>query len=171
MLARFLGFAVFAALAATQLPVLVQAVLPQDEAAPGASAASVEPATATSGGAVQLRADAAGHYNGNFRFNGKTVQGLIDTGATTIAINESTARRLGFGANKLDFAYAVNTANGQTQAARVMLDRVEIGSVRVRKVDAMVLRDEALSGTLVGMSFLKKLGSYRVEKGRLELRQ
>lgn len=171
MLARFLGFAVFAALAATQLPALVQAVLPQEEAAPAAIAASVEPVSAAPGGTVQLRADTQGHYNGSFRFNGKTVPGLIDTGATTVAINESTARRLGFGANALDFAYAVNTANGQTQAARIVLDRVEIGSVRVRQVEAMVLRDAALSGTLVGMSFLKKLGSYRVEKGRLELRQ
>ncbi len=171
MLARFVGFAVFAALAATQLPALMQSFLPPEEAAPAANAASVRPVSAAPGGAVQLRADAAGHYSGNFLFNGKTVTGLIDTGATTVAINESMARRLGFGANTLDFAYAVNTANGRTQAARIVLDRVEIGSVRVREVEAMVLRDEALSGTLVGMSFLRKLGSYRVEKGRLELRQ
>ncbi|MOA63383.1 hypothetical protein D3C78_1890910 [compost metagenome] len=50
-----------------------------------------------------------------------------------------------------------------------MLDRVEIGNVLVRDVDAMVLRDEALSTTLVGMSFLTKLKSYQVKGGSLTL--
>jgi len=33
----------------------------------------------------------------------------------------------------------------------------------------MVLDDKALSGTLIGMSFLKGLSSYRVEDGRMHL--
>lgn len=170
MLARFLGFAVFAALAATQFPAAIQPFLPVEQE-PADEVTTAEPVSAPPPGVVQLRPDASGHYSGSFRFNGRAVEGMIDTGATTIAINQSTARRLGFGANSLDFAYAVNTANGRTRAARVVLDRVEIGNVRVKQVDAMVLDDAALSGTLVGMSFLKKLGSYRVENGRLELRQ
>ena len=86
-----------------------------------------------------------------------------------MAINESTARKLGFGANSLDFRYSVNTANGKTSAAHVVLDRIEIGTVRVREVDAFVLRDDALGDTLVGMSFLKKLRSYQVKGNSLTL--
>ncbi len=65
-----------------------------------------------------------------FRINGKTVDAMIDTGASTVAINETTARRLGFGGNDLNFKYKVNTANGDTLAAVVTLDRVEVGGVR-----------------------------------------
>ncbi len=159
MLARFAVIAALAAVAATQIPALLQSPTPE-------VATAAAPA-----GSVQLAADGNGHYSGSFRINGKPVDGLIDTGATFVALNESTARRLGFTANGLDFAYAVNTANGQTKAARITLDRIEIGSLRVRQVDAFVLRDAALSQTLVGMSFLQKLGSYRVADGTLELRQ
>lgn len=170
MLARFAVIAALAAAAATQIPALLQTA-PSKDAAPVVEASAPTPAAAVPSGTVQLAADSNGHYNGSFRINGKPVDGLIDTGATFVALNESTARRLGFTANGLDFAYAVNTANGQTKAAHITLDRIEIGGLRVRQVEAFVLRDAALSGTLVGMSFLQKLGSYRVADGTLELRQ
>lgn len=41
--------------------------------------------------------------------------------------------------------------------------------MRIENVGAMVLDDKALSGTLIGMSFLKGLASYKVEDGRLHL--
>ncbi|MCM2473653.1 TIGR02281 family clan AA aspartic protease [Rhizobium sp. CG5] len=122
-----------------------------------------------SGGSVVLDADRQGHYRGDFRINGKAVEGMIDTGASLVALNETTARRLGYGATALDFKYAVNTANGKTEAAHVTLRRVEIGGIRVDEVDAMVLRDKALSTTLIGMSFLKQIGSYSVENDALRL--
>ncbi|QWW67986.1 TIGR02281 family clan AA aspartic protease [Rhizobium sp. WYJ-E13] len=175
MLMRTVIFASIAAALATQVPSLltrttqpgntISANFVSTDSAPDAAA------TIADGGMIRLQADAQGHYTGNFRINGKPVQGLIDTGATYVALNESLARRLGFSGNQLDFRYAVNTANGQTKAAHVMLDRVEIGSIRVRSVEAFVLKDEALSGTLVGMSFLQKLASYSVADGSLSLKQ
>lgn len=177
MLMRTVIFASIAAALATQVPSLIAGktqqpateisanfVSPQDNA-PDSST------TIADGGTMRLQADAQGHYTGNFKINGKPVQGLIDTGATYVALNESLARRLGFSGNQLDFRYAVNTANGQTKAAHVMLDRIEIGGIRVRGVEAFVLKDEALSGTLVGMSFLQKLASYSVADGSLSLKQ
>ena len=177
MLMRTVIFASIAAALATQVPSLLSRTtqspgntisanfVSTEDNAPGAPAASAD------GGTTRLQADAQGHYTGNFRINGKPVQGLIDTGATYVALNESLARRLGYSGNQLDFRYAVNTANGQTKAAHVTLDRVEIGGIRVRSVEAFVLKDEALSGTLVGMSFLQKLASYSVADGSLSLKQ
>ena len=52
-----------------------------------------------------------------------------------------------------------------------MLETVEIGRIRVRDVQAVVLEDQALSGTLVGMSFLSRLSGYKVEYGELVLEQ
>lgn len=88
-----------------------------------------------------------------------------------MTINETTALRPGFGASDLDFKYQVTTANGQTAAAVVMLDRVEVDGVRVQDVKAIVLQDKALSRTLIGMTFWEKLGSYKVENGQMRLSQ
>lgn len=135
----------------------------------GGTADAAVPINSPSGGTVVLDADSRGHYRGDFRINGKAVEGMIDTGASLVALNETTARRLGYGATALDFKYAVNTANGKTEAAHVTLRRVEIGGIRVEEVDAMVLRDKALSTTLIGMSFLKQIGGYSVENDALRL--
>ncbi|KQV84330.1 TIGR02281 family clan AA aspartic protease [Rhizobium sp. Root1220] len=176
MLVRTVIFASIAAVFATQIPSLVGSSRPQPEN--GFSANFVSPADdqtkaalASNHSTISLQADSQGHYTGDFRINGKTVPGLIDTGATYVAMSESLARRLGYTANQLEYRYAVNTANGQTKAAHVMLDRVEIGGIRVREVEAFVLKDGALSSTLVGMSFLKKLASYTVADGSLSLKQ
>ncbi|MGV2102955.1 TIGR02281 family clan AA aspartic protease [Rhizobium sp. 21-4511-3d] len=178
MLMRTVIFASIAAALATQVPSLFLAMSPQPadtpvsanyvSAAPDEAAA---PSPIAGSGSMRLQADAQGHFNGDFKINGKPVQGMIDTGATYVALNESLARRLGYGGNQLDFRYAVNTANGQTKAAHVTLDRMEIGGIRVQGVEAFVLRDDALSQTLVGMSFLKKLDSYSVADGALSLKQ
>lgn len=110
-----------------------------------------------------------GHFSADFRINGRVVKGLIDTGATYVAINTSTARTLGLGLANSDFKHQVRTANGITNAALVSLDKMEIGAITVHDVEAFVLNDTALSSTLIGMSFMSKLQSYRVKDNRLEL--
>ena len=86
-----------------------------------------------------------------------------------MALNRSTARRLGIKLDQGDFKYEVRTANGKTKAAAVMLDRIEIGRVEVFKVEAMVLDDSALSQTLIGMSFLKRLRNFEISGDTLVL--
>lgn len=119
--------------------------------------------------AASIALDGAGHFSENFRVNGHNVQGLIDTGATYVALNVSTARNLGLGLKTSDFRHEVTTANGKTSAALVVLDRMEVGSITVHDVEAFVLADQALSKTLIGMSFMSKLKSYHVKGNRLEL--
>ncbi len=65
-----------------------------------------------------LDADGAGHFFGTFRINGRSERGLVDTGASAIAINVSTARRLGISPGTLSFTARINTANGVVEAAR-----------------------------------------------------
>ena len=124
-----------------------------------------------SGRSVRLEPDNRGHFRADFRLNGRSVDALIDTGATLIAINRSTARRLGVNLSESDFRHEVRTANGTARAAAAMIDTVEIGRIRVRDVQAVVLDDKALEGTLVGMSFLRRLSGYKVEYGELLLEQ
>ncbi|UXS02800.1 TIGR02281 family clan AA aspartic protease [Agrobacterium tumefaciens] len=167
MLARTIFLLVSLSVSATQIPALIEKF--HTRPAPEAEKAAPVKAQPVSLGTVTLKADANGHFNAAFRLNGKPFDGLVDTGASTVAINESTARRLGFGVNSLDFKYPISTANGKTKAAYIKLDRVEIGAIRVQNVDAIVLKDNALGKTLIGMSFLKQLSSFKVAGDELRL--
>lgn len=141
---------------------------------PLAASAKPEPKTklahyATGVRSATIPADNTGHFTADFRVNGRYVRGLIDTGATYVALNATTARNLGLRLAASDFQHQVRTANGLTQAARVTLDRMDVGSITVSDVEAFVLSDQALSSTLIGMSFMSKIQSYRVKGNTLEL--
>ena len=51
------------------------------------------------------------------------------------------------------------------------LREVRIDRIVLRDVDAVVLPQGRLSGSLLGMSFLRRLASFEVSKGRLVLTQ
>jgi aspartyl protease family protein len=116
---------------------------------------------------VRIAADQSGHFNAEFRLNGRSVGALVDTGATLVAMNASTTRRIGIKVMPADFKYKVRTANGETRAAGATIDRLQIGRILVENVEAVVLEDRALDGTLIGVSFLKRLAKYQVENGAL----
>ena len=120
---------------------------------------------------AKVKADRQGHFVAKAKMNGRRVSVLVDTGATSVAINKSTARRLGISLMPADFKYTVNTANGQVKAASTMIDRIEIGRVSVKNVRAAVLPDKSLDDVLLGMSFLGQLKGFQVRNGELVLTQ
>ncbi|MEO1700442.1 MAG: TIGR02281 family clan AA aspartic protease [Pseudomonadota bacterium] len=139
--------------------------------APVAEEQNAKPQPVRLSGVERVRRDQQGHYVGDFRLNNFRVKGLIDTGATTIAINESVARRAGLRLRRDDFKYQVNTANGAVVAARATINDVQIGQIRVSAVEAMVLPDETLNVVLVGMSFMNRLRGFEYDNGQLVLRR
>jgi aspartyl protease family protein len=141
--------------------------LPSGDAKPVATAAP----PSVGGRKVEISADERGHYVGDFKLNGRKVVALIDTGATAVALNLSTAQRLGLGVRSSDMSNSVTTANGRARAATVMVDRVEIGRIAVENVPAVVLEDQALDTILIGMTFLNRLKKFEVERGALLLAQ
>lgn len=172
---RFLFVAAAASIAAVYFghandAALLKTPMAEPALASSSSALPVTPVSEDPPGQASIQAQGGGHFLADFKVNGHDINGLVDTGATFVAINEQTARRLGISGSELNYRYAVTTANGSTQAAHVTLSRMELGSVRVRDVDAFVLKDKSLSGMLVGMSFLSKLKSYKVEDGMLILK-
>ncbi len=118
-----------------------------------------------------LRASSNGHFYTTARLNRRTVKVLVDTGATSVAMDEDVARRLGVRLKESDFKYTVGTANGQTRAAMAMLDEVSIGRVVVKNVKVAVIKRGKLDVVLLGMSFLNKLKSFEVTNGELVLTQ
>lgn len=135
------------------------------------SVSDPSPSTSYYGRKTSIAMDQRGHFVTNAKMNNRTVEVLVDTGATNVAINHRTAKRLGIHLKRSDFKYEVQTANGITKAAVTTIDRIQIGRVEVRDVTAAVLEDKALSSTLLGMSFLKKLKSFEVSNRQLVLTQ
>lgn len=123
----------------------------------------------TSGGRrVTLEADARGHFQTEASINGKSVPVLIDTGATSVALRAEDVGRLGLRPPMpSDFTVTISTANGTTKAARVILDEVRIGNVRVRKVEALVMPEKMLGTNLLGMSFIRRLSNVDMAGGRM----
>jgi aspartyl protease family protein len=119
---------------------------------------------------TELKAGDGGHYFVRASINNTNIDVLVDTGASVVALSYEDAEKAGLHPVNLDYKVPVATANGQVNAARVKLDRVEIDNVRVDDVDAMVLPEGALRGTLLGMSFLSKLSSFKSEDGVLTLK-
>lgn len=159
---------------ATAFPILFekfQSVTVEQAATATPSTSSQQNPSAYSGRRTQIAPDSRGHFITDVKVAGQSLRAMVDTGASVVAINTSAARRIGLSLRPADFKYRVSTANGETVAASAILSSIEIGRVRLENVEAMVLHDDALSDTLLGMSFLKRLRHYEVSNGTLVLTQ
>lgn len=121
-----------------------------------------------SDGEVVLRRTDDGHFHADVDVNGVSIRMLADTGATSIALSESDARRAGIDVDQLQYTMTVFTANGDTQAAPVTLREVRVGSIVRHDVKASVSR--GLSGSLLGMSFFNTLSRFTIEADELVLK-
>lgn len=112
---------------------------------------------ATQGGrqSISLTADVRGHFAAAGSLNGYPVNFLVDTGATTIAINAAEAQRMGLN-YKAGQAVGVGTAAGVIPAWRVTFNTVKVGSITLNQVEGMVL-ETGLNTPLLGMSFLNRM--------------
>ena len=94
----------------------------------------------------------------------------IDIGVTPGESRGSDASRLGIHPAQREYTSNVMTANGIVRGAPVELNLVEVGSLQVRNVAAMILPDDALGQNLLGMSFLSRV-RWEHRDGRLVLEQ
>jgi aspartyl protease family protein len=130
-----------------------------------------QPASPTSNyRTVTLNSDRLGHFQAEVRVEGRSIDFMVDTGASMVSLRESAAARLGIHPSARDYNVRMQTANGEGRAARVRLNRVELNGISVVDVDAVVVPDEALSVNLLGMSFLSRV-KWTHDHGRLVLEQ
>ena len=121
-------------------------------------------------GRVELRPDRAGHYTAGVEIGGRSLAMLVDTGATLVSLTYEDAETLGIRPSASQFKVPISTANGMAQAAGVRLPEIRIGTIRAAGVEAIVLPRGAAQQSLLGMSFLRRLGGFEVASGNLILK-
>ena len=113
-------------------------------------------------------------FNGDFdisaRINGARVAMVLDTGASSVVLTREDAKAAGLPLEVLAYTAVIDTANGRTRAAPVRLDRVAVGGLVERSVDALVAQPGQLKTSLLGMSFLNRLQSWEVRGDRIVMR-
>ncbi len=104
---------------------------------------------------VTLVADVRGHFLTNGSLNGSSVQFMVDTGATAVAMDRATAMRAGINLSKGEAGLA-GTANGVVATVRVKIAKISIGDVTLYDVDGTVV-SAPMPQVLLGMSFLNRM--------------
>ncbi len=104
--------------------------------------------------AVVLERNRYGHYNVTGKINGGEVEFMLDTGATTVSVPTSIAKRLRLERGP---AVPVSTANGTVIMYMTRLDSVQLGDIELRNVKANINPHVKSDEVLLGMSFLKHL--------------
>ena len=130
-----------------------------------------EPRPGRSLESVELRADRMGHYGAEIEINGRPLSALVDTGATNVVLSYEDAQRVGIYVNDADFTIRTQTANGIGRAAPVLIERLALGPILLRNVQATVSAPGALHINLLGMAFVKRLSKFEVHDGTLTLTQ
>ena len=150
---------------------------PDSAAIPAPSATTGSPTGASSGlptgasagngiASQELVRDANGHFYAEAQVNGARIRFLIDTGASIVALTRDDAQRAGitFGSER---ARAIG-ADGEVEVIPVTIDRIAIGPLEAREVRGAVA--DNLPVSLLGQSFLSRVGSVEIRGDRMVLR-
>jgi len=121
------------------------------------------------GGEVIVNRRLSGQFAVTAKVNGARVTFLFDTGASVVVLTAEDAQRGGIATRDLIYDVPVTTANGAALAAETRLATIAVGPIVMRDVRALVARPDSLEESLLGMTFLERLKSYTVERGRLIL--
>ena len=89
---------------------------------------------------------------------------MIDTGATSIAMNAAQAKQLGVRYRMVGKIISVSTASGFEKAYEVKLRTVNLGTIMQKNVRAVVIDGKHPGPILLGLSFLSRLNVDTVGK-------
>jgi aspartyl protease family protein len=164
---RLLRFAFSLGLLAVALFILVQQAPYQPQLGRVAERFGLDPQVVT-GKEVRIRMAADGHFWASATLNGVKRRMLIDSGATVTAISEATAAAARVERNLGAVPVVLRTANGMAPARTGSVEELRLGNIVAR--DLKVVVSPAFGDLdVIGMNFLSKLESWRVEGRTLVL--
>jgi len=113
------------------------------------------------GDTVRIRMSPDGHFWAQVSVNGVRRRMLIDSGATITAISENTAEVAGI-STEGGFPVMLETANGTVTARRGRIDELRLETLTTEDL-TVVVAPNFRELDVLGMNFLSRLGSWRVE--------
>jgi aspartyl protease family protein len=128
------------------------------------------PRPGSGAGEIVLTAGPGGHFTTLGSINGKSVEFMVDTGATSVALSQSDAARIGLDLRNGQRGFT-STANGTVPVVGVTLTSVRVGEIEVINVAAVVVPAQ-MPHVLLGNSFHTRFQMRRDnDVMRLELRR
>lgn len=144
----------------------VQAIAPQT---PPPTLAAPSGPTPMAGATVSVPLGDDGHYWVDATVNDQSVRFLIDSGASITALSTQTAEHLGLVTDPFNRSDIVmQTANGSVTAQRSVIPTMRVGTIEALDLPVVVSPSFGEVNVL-GMNFLNKLKSWRVEDGHMIL--
>ncbi|WP_293574166.1 TIGR02281 family clan AA aspartic protease [Phaeobacter sp.] len=119
-------------------------------------------------GRVDVPRSADGHYYLTVEVNDVPVQFLVDTGATSVVLNEADARRVGIKPENLAFVGRARTANGEVRTARTRVSAMSLGGITDRNLSVSVNQGQ-MDQSLLGMDYLQLWSSIEIRNGAMVL--
>lgn len=122
----------------------------------------------TVGTTLRIRQADDGHFWVRASVNGRPTDFMIDSGATMTTLTQATAAAAGVTASG-GFPVLVETANGTVETQRARIEKLTIGPITQNDAAVLIGADTMGDTSLLGMSFLSTLKSWRVERRTLIL--
>ena len=119
---------------------------------------------------VRLTPGRGGHYFVDGQINGHPTRFLVDTGATSIAINKNAAKSMGLNYRVDGRRGLVETASGPADAYGVRFDEVRVRGLVARNIRGVVIESDSPREALLGQVFLNRF-DLRREGPVLELEE
>lgn len=110
-----------------------------------------------------------GHFYVDAEVNGQLVHFLVDTGATVVVLTMADAKHVGLPFAPERFTIVGRGASGDTRGELITIGRVAIGRKEAFDVKGVVL-DEGLDVSLLGQSFLSRVGTVVIDGDKMVLR-
>ncbi|HEX8444437.1 MAG TPA: TIGR02281 family clan AA aspartic protease [Allosphingosinicella sp.] len=137
-------------------------------ASPAAAPDDSDPFSRDAPPETSLRRESDGHFYVNAEVNGRTVRFVVDTGASSVALTEEDARRIGLPFNPAEFRVIGQGASGDVRGTTVMLSTVSVDGKKVHDVRGAIIQGGSLS--LLGQSYLAALTSVNMSRDTMTLR-
>lgn len=120
------------------------------------------------GDRLHIRMSEDGHFWVEARINDKSARFLVDSGATVTTLSDEVAMQAGASIDKFSPPLAMQTANGVIYAKRSMIEGLSVGPIQTSNLP-VVVSDRMNGINVLGMNFLSRLKSWRVEDGEMVL--
>lgn len=114
------------------------------------------------GETIQVRRQDDGHYWLLVDVNDNPVRFMIDSGATTTAINATTAKETGVDVDANSYPLILSTANGRVTAQRGRIQSLKIGNHALPQ-HQVVISESFGDVNVLGMNFLDSMKRWKVE--------